>query len=208
MVRNHACARSNPAIDWRVGPSRPPRWSSSSGIPPGSPPGYRECGRPSWRGPGPRGIRPVRRPGPAPWRLAAPDAPLAISSTRDLGSRRPSVHLAGEVGIDAVEGGLEARPPRPACNPKRSSTWWRSPLVCTSSKEMAQLVPESRGDHLAAPSTPMEPVMVPGCATILSAAMATKYPPEPGDIPHAGRSPAAAALWARTVSRQMVSEAT
>src|SRR5882672_8461563 len=78
--------------------------------------------------------------------------------------------------------------------------WW------TSSQEIPTLShrPEV---SIFPPSTPMEAVMVPGCATILSAAMATKYPPDPA------RSPIETitglpALRALTTSRQIVSEAT
>ena len=57
------------------------------------------------------------------------------------------------------------------------------------------------------PSTPMEPVSVPGCATIASAAMAMKYPPEAATsaIDTTTGVPAARA---RTTSRQIVSDAT
>ena len=57
------------------------------------------------------------------------------------------------------------------------------------------------------PSTPIEPVMVPGWATILSAAAATKYPPEPATLPMLTMTGFPASL-ARTVARQIVSEAT
>src|SRR6266851_6458323 len=49
--------------------------------------------------------------------------------------------------------------------------------------------------------------MVPGSATILSAAIATKYPPEPAKFPI--ETITGLPAWrARTTSRQMVSEAT
>ncbi len=57
------------------------------------------------------------------------------------------------------------------------------------------------------PNTPMDPVRVPGCATIASAPSATKYPPEAATDPietTTGRPVA----WNRSTSRRIRSEAT
>jgi hypothetical protein len=57
------------------------------------------------------------------------------------------------------------------------------------------------------PSTPIDPVIVAGSATMTSAAMATKYPPEPATSPIETTTGLAASRALHT-SRQMVSEAT
>jgi hypothetical protein len=79
-------------------------------------------------------------------------------------------------------------------------------LVCTSS-QFRPTFPHISLVYIFPASTPMEPVIVPGWATILSAFMATKYPPE------AATSPMLTMIGffrsrARATSRQMVSDAT